>query len=69
MPPTPFMRSNPVPEHKPTASYEPTSMRLDYLPFTSEDEIPNIKTDLNRKVVLETSSDKDEDECHFNVIL
>ena len=69
MPPTPFMRSDPVSENKATASYEPTSMHLDYFPFTSEDEFPNIKTDLNRKVILETSSDNDEGEDHFNVIL
>ena len=68
-PPTPFMRSDPVSEHEATASYEPTSMRLDYLPFTSEDDIPNIKTDSNRKVILETTSDNDEDEDHFNVML
>ena len=69
MPPTPFMRIDHVSEHDATASYEPTTMHLDYLPFTSEDEFPNIKTDLNRKVILETSSDNDEDECHFYVIL
>ena len=76
IPPTSSMRSDPLSEHEATddpvsnheatVPYDPFMLRLDYLPFTSEDDIPNIKTDSNRKASLQID---EEDEENFNVIL
>ena len=70
MPPTPYMRSAPpMPLHQAKASYDPSLMQLDYLPFSSEDEISNSETDSCIIDSLQITCDSDEDDDEFNVIL
>ena len=66
MPPTPYMTSDPVTEHQAKDSNDPSLMRLDYLPFTSEDQISNIVS--GRKDSLPITFERD-DEDEINVIL
>ena len=68
MPPTPYMGSDPVSEQEATTSYDPSLMLLDYLPFTSEDEISNFTTDSARNDIIQTEFDNDEED-DFNIIL
>ena len=69
MPPTPYMRSAPpVSVNQATASYEPSLMRLDYLPFSSEDEISNSETDSCIIDSLQITCDSEDDD-EFNIIL
>ena len=66
IPPTSCMRKDSVADHEVPSSYDPSLLILDYLPFTSEDEIPNIKVNSNGEGTLQI--DEEEEEI-FNVIL
>ena len=68
MPPTPYMKSESVSDHQLPASYDPSLMQLDYLPFTSEDDISKINTEPCMMNTLQISHDNDEED-EFNVIL
>ena len=65
MPPTSCVRSDTVADHEGKASYDPSLLLLDYLPFTSEDDISNVKADCNRDAIDEYEKEED----NFNVIL
>ena len=66
MPPTSCVRSDSVADRGVKASYDPSLLLLDYLPFTSEDDISNIKADSNREDIIQID---EEEEDNFNVIL
>ena len=69
IPPTPCMRKASVADQEVTASYDgydPSLLLLDYLPFTSEDEIPSIKANSNKGGTLQIDEEEEE---NLNVIL
>ena len=66
IPPTSCLRKDSMADQEVTASYDPSLLLLDYLPFTSEDEIPNIKAKSNREGTFQIDEDEEE---NFNVIL
>ena len=66
-PPTPYVRSVSPPQRLSPSVYDPSLMRLDYLPFTCEDEITNQETDSNIKCSSMLSFDSDDEE-YINVL-
>ena len=67
MPPATFMGSEPGAEHEAGATYDSSLMRLDYLPFTSEDDLSKCKSDTDIRYLLQTPCDDDEDNIHVIV--
>ena len=68
MPPATIVGSEPVSEHESGATYDSYLMRLDYLPFTSEDDLSNCKSDTDIRNLLQTPCDDDEEDS-INVIV
>ena len=68
IPPKTYKGSEPVSEHEVTGTYDSSLLRLDYLPFTSEDELSNCKSDTDRRNLIQTPCDNDEED-NINVIL
>ena len=62
MPPAIVVGSEPVSEHESGATYDSSLMRLDYLPFTSEDDLSNCKSDTDIRNLLQTPYDGDEED-------
>ena len=66
IPPTSCLRKDSVADQEVRTSYDPSLLLLDYLPFTSEDDIPNIEANSNREGTLQIDEEEEE---NFNVIL
>lgn len=68
MPPATFVGSEPVSEHEAGSTYDSSLMRLDYLPFTSEDDLSNCKSDTGKRNLMQMPIDDDEEDS-INVIV
>ena len=68
MPPATFVGSEPVSEHEAGSTYDSSLMRLDYLPFTSEDDLSNCKSDTGKRNLIKMPFDDDKEDS-INVIV
>ena len=68
MPPKTYKGIEPVSEQEVTCTYDSSLLRLDYLPFTSEDELSNCNSDTDKRNLIQTPCDNDEED-NINVIL
>ena len=68
MPPKTYKGIEPVSEQEVTGTYDSSLLRLDYLPFTSGDELSNCNSDTDRRNLIQTPCDNDEED-NINVIL